>query len=245
VTSHVNAALQFAKNSWRECQGHRGTLQISGFFRSPDELLKMFAGSPSHRRLASGLAHAVGTLELLVIWLITHAAFGQIALSAAEGDDLLGHRPSAWGATNWLHSSPLTLDSLAGKVVLVRWWTAPTCPYCAATAPALNEFDETFRERGLTVIGMYHHKAPTPLDTVAVGKFAGDFGFKFPVAIDPGWRTLDAWWLKDHRRRWTSVTFVLDRKGVIRFIHPGGKHVKGDAAYREIRAMIETLLNEK
>ena len=42
------------------------------------------------------------------------------------------------------------------------------------------------------------------------------------VAIDPAWRTLDAWWLKDHRRRWTSVTFVLDRKGVIRFIHPGG-----------------------
>ena len=92
---------------------------------------------------------------------------------------------------------------------------------------------------------LYHHKAPTPLDAGAVAKFAGGFGFKFPVAIDPEWRTLDAWWLKDHRRRWTSVTFVLDRKGVIRFIHPGGQYVKGDAAYREIRSMIETLLNEK
>ena len=173
------------------------------------------------------------------------ATFPTAPTFAADGDDLLGRKAPEWRVTHWQNSAPLTVKALAGKVVLVRWWTAPQCQFCAASAPALNEFHETFREQGLQVIGLYHHKAPGPLAPSAVEEFAQKFGFKFPVAIDPEWRTLNEWWLEKNRRRWTSVTFLLDRTGTLRHLHPGGQYVKGDAAYRELRTQIEKLLAEK
>src|SRR5205085_8976732 len=111
------------------------------------------------------------------------------------GDSPVDTRPPEWEATHWLNSKPLTLEGLAGKVVLVRWWTAPGCPYCAATAPALNELHASYKGKGLVVVGLYHHKSDTPLDPAAVRRSAEKFGFRFPVAIDPGWRTLRRWWL--------------------------------------------------
>jgi peroxiredoxin len=137
------------------------------------------------------------------------------------------------------------LDDLRGKVVLVRWWTAPDCPYCRATAPALNEFFGTYHPRGLEVIGFYHHKSDAALDVNAVKKYARAFGFKFPVAIDPECRTLRRWWLHTGERQWTSVSFLLDRQGVVRFIHAGGQYVKGDSDYAALESKIRALLAEQ
>src|SRR6476619_6768061 len=92
---------------------------------------------------------------------------------------LIGQRPPEWRLESWLNSKPLTLSDLRGKVVLVRWWTAPECPYCAATAPALNEFEKTYSDRGLKVIGIYHHKSSAPLKPADVRAYAEKFGFHF------------------------------------------------------------------
>lgn len=157
---------------------------------------------------------------------------------------LLGQRPEEWRFEHWMNSKPLTLESLRGKVVLVRWWTAPDCPFCAATAPALNEFEKAFGDRGLEVVGVYHHKSAAPLVEEEVRAHAKRFGFQFPVAIDPGWRTLKRWWLEAGGGDWTSVTFLLDREGRVRHIHPGGQYVKGDADYVAMKQHIEALLAE-
>ena len=178
------------------------------------------------------------------LWLLLVSSASS-SLAGGAGDKLIGTTPAEWRVEGWLNSEPLQLAELKGKVVLVRWWTAPACPYCKATAPALNEFYRTFHRRGLEVIGFYHHKSDGPLDPDAVVKYAKKFGFKFPVAVDPDWRTLKRWWLDTGDHHWTSVSFLLDRKGVIRHIHPGGQYVKGDQAYREMKAKIEELLAEK
>jgi peroxiredoxin len=154
----------------------------------------------------------------------------------------VGTRAPEWQVTGWINSKPLALKDLAGKVVLVRWWTAPGCPFCAATAPALNEFHSRYKDRGLVVLGFYHHKASSALKPDQVKRSAEKFGFQFPVAIDPEWKTLKRWWLDMGKRRWTSVTFLIDRKGVIRHIHPGGQYVKGDKAYTAMKEKIEALL---
>jgi peroxiredoxin len=158
---------------------------------------------------------------------------------------LFGQRPAEWRLEHWLNSKPLKLEDLRGKVVLVRWWTAPDCPFCAATAPALNEFEKSYGDRGLAVLGIYHHKSSTPLKPDDVRRYADKFGFRFPVAIDPDWRTLKQWWLDAGAGDWTSVSFLLDREGRIRHIHPGGQYVKGDPAYDEMKRKIEELLAER
>ncbi|MDB6124486.1 MAG: hypothetical protein JWQ71_3479 [Pedosphaera sp.] len=165
------------------------------------------------------------------------------ALIAA--DKLIGTTPPELQVTDWMNSAPLKLKELQGKVVLLRWWTAPDCPYCRATAPALNEFFESYHAQGLEVIGLYHHKADEPLKAETVKKYADNFGFKFPVAVDPDWKNLHRWWLDSKKREFTSVSFLIDRKGIIRHIHPGGEYVKGDKDYAAMKGMIEKLLKEK
>jgi len=160
---------------------------------------------------------------------------------------LVGTTPPAWQVERWIGSEPLELAKLRGNVVMVRWWTAG-CPFCSTSAPALRHFDKTYASRGLRVIGIYHHKETTPFDPKVYEDTAKKYEFTFPVAFDPEWRTLHSW-MRDANGRavstgWTSVTFLLDKRGVIRYVHPGGSYVEGEPAYEELRTTIERLLAE-
>jgi peroxiredoxin len=167
------------------------------------------------------------------------------ASPATEGAELYGTPAPEWEVTEWIGSPPLTLSGLRGKVVLVRWFTSTDCPYCGASAPALNQLHAEYARRGLVVIGMYHHKRPEPLTRDALLGWLRDYGFRFPVAIDRDWRTLKRWWLDARKRAFTSVSFLLDRRGVIRHIHPGGRLALGEADIAAMRSQIERLLTER
>ncbi|HVZ72713.1 MAG TPA: redoxin family protein [Polyangia bacterium] len=171
--------------------------------------------------------------------------FLSLARAASPGDELVGKPALGWDASDWMNSAPLTVEGLRGKVVLVRWFTSKECPYCSVTAPALNQLDADFRARGLVVVGMYHHKDDEhPLDVKKVQGWVGDYGFKFPVAVDRDWRTLRRWWLSGPKRDFTSVSFLIDKKGVVRRVHPGGSMALGTRDYTDMRATIEKLLAE-
>jgi len=157
---------------------------------------------------------------------------------------LIDTKAQDWQVKGWLNSNPLQLRDLLGKVVLVRWWTEG-CPFCSATAPSLNGFYDEFHSQGLEVIGFYHHKSDEPLDLERVYRYAKQLGFRFPVAVDYDWRTLRNWWLDKSSESWTSISFLIDRKGVIRHIHPGGQYVQGDDDYKALKAKIRQLLVEK
>ena len=165
--------------------------------------------------------------------------------ASPDGAELIGTAAPPWEASDWIGSPPLTLESLRGKVVLVRWFMSTDCPYCTASAPALRLLDTEYRDKGLVVIGMYHHKDPEPLDVEKVRGWRNDFGFKFPVAVDRDWRTLNRWWLDAGRRDFTSVSFLIDRRGTIRHIHPGGTMALGAPDFAAMRAKVEELLRER
>lgn len=157
--------------------------------------------------------------------------------------DLIGAQPPEWSAVDWINTEPLSLAQLRGKVVLVRWFMGTSCPFCSATAPSLKRLHADYTTRGLVVVGMYHHKEEGPLRPGMYASYVKSYGFEFPVARDPDWKTLKSWWLtKD--RDWTSVTFLLDKSGRVRGVHPGGKYVIGDSSYEAIRRGIERLLGE-
>jgi peroxiredoxin len=156
---------------------------------------------------------------------------------------LIGTKAPEWQVKSWVNSPPLQLGDLAGKVVLVRWFTEG-CPFCSATAPALNRFYQQYHEEGLEVIGFYHHKSKEPLDVERVHRYAQQLKFNIPVAIDYDWQTLKNWWLDQSTFRWTSISFLIDRQGNIQYVHPGGLYVEGDEAYKALHAKIEQLLAE-
>jgi len=140
-------------------------------------------------------------------------------------------------------AGPLWLDDLRGKVVLVRWFMDSSCPECSATAPALREFDQLYRDAGLAVVGMFHNSERS-LDEVR--EIVRQFDYTFPVAIDRQTATRRQWTLGGddcgYCDPYRSVTFLLDRRGVVRHVHREGRYVKGDTAYERMRAEIERLL---
>jgi peroxiredoxin len=163
--------------------------------------------------------------------------------------DPIGSRAPEWQGLEWVQGGPLRLSELRGQVVLVRFWT-DGCEYCSASAPVLRKLWEEDGPRGLQVVGLYHHKSPLPLDAEQVKAAAERLGFRFPVAIDRDWVNLERWWLAAGRRRFTSASFVLDRSGVVCFVHPGGAYCleenadfpEGVREYRVLRAEVERLL---
>ncbi|HRQ66531.1 MAG TPA: redoxin domain-containing protein [Xanthomonadaceae bacterium] len=146
------------------------------------------------------------------------------ALDRSAGADLIGHAAPPFRFDGWFNSEGVTLQDLRGRVVLVRWWT-DTCPFCASSAPALRALHEAYADRGLSLIGVFHPKAgrDDPLDMARVQRAVDARRFEFPVAVDWDWRngTLKDWWHTGPKRPATSVTFILDKTGVIRFVHPG------------------------
>jgi len=182
---------------------------------------------------------------LMVAASVMSATVAATARGSSEGGELIGRLAPEWDAGRWFNSKPLTVEGLRGKVVLVRWFMAPSCPLCSATAPSLNRLWHEYRGRGLVVVGMYHHKDPAPLDPLVVRGYIRHFGFEFPVAIDPDWRTLRRWWLDGHERAFTSVSFLIGRDGRIRAIHPGGRLTPDSTDYSSIARTIEDLLAER
>jgi len=172
------------------------------------------------------------------------------------GADRIGIKAPPFDFEAWLNAEPMSLYELRGEVVLVRWWT-DTCPFCASSAPALRAIHEQYSSRGLTLVGVFHPKAARddPLDLPRVQRVVDQREFDFPIAVDWDWRnrTLKEWWLTGPDRPATSVTFLLDKQGVIRFIHPGmeyhdesgpSDHAMCVDDMRVIREEIEKLLAE-
>jgi peroxiredoxin len=166
---------------------------------------------------------------------------------------LLGAPAPDWPSLRWVQGGPLTVGELRGKVVLIRFFTDPECPFCSATAPALNEFDRDFRARGLVVVGFYTPKPrPRPTSVEDVRRTVTEYGFRFPVAVDDEWKALRRLWLdRSPGAGWTSAALVIDRDGIVRHVHPGGVFAKDSSDpqarrdYEEMRASIEMLLARK
>lgn len=180
------------------------------------------------------MAHLVGILGLMT------------------GSALLGRPAPEWGPRSWVQGGPLSLAELRGRVVLVRFFMSSECPLCRATAPALNELHREFGAAGLVVVGMFTPKPkprPTPLDEVR--GYVEAYGFRFPVAVDDDWSALRALWLdRVPDATFTSSSLLIDKRGIVRHVHPGGTFARdgaGDKArrdYEALRAAVETLLDE-
>lgn len=114
-----------------------------------------------------------------------------------------------------------TFGEFSSPLTLYRWWT-DTCAYCDASLPALDSLRKKYGDRGLKVVAVYHPKPPSKtitedevLDGAKTRQFGGD------VVIDGDWSQLKTWWLDTGERSATSVSILVDNKGVVRFVHPG------------------------
>jgi thiol-disulfide isomerase/thioredoxin len=156
----------------------------------------------------------------------------------------------AWSFERWVRGPETRLSDLRGKVVLVRWWTKD-CRFCAQTLPVLERLRRD--QRDLVVIGVFHPKPPHEVGDRHILQVAKRLGFTGPIAFDRDWTTLGRYWLDGHPdRSWTSVSFLIDREGRIRWAHGGGeyhpstdpRHAQCDLEYRGLESALAAALAE-
>ena len=89
---------------------------------------------------------------------------------------------------------------------------------------------------------MYHPK-PFGIERSVeeIQQFADNWDMKFPISLDNDWKTLNVYWLYE-KRDFTSVSFLIDKESVIRYIHLGGEYPIGTNDYYELKEKIEELI---
>jgi cytochrome c biogenesis protein CcdA/thiol-disulfide isomerase/thioredoxin len=156
------------------------------------------------------------------------------ALAAAiHLDKLDGDLPGFDGGTEWINSTPLSPQSLKGKVVLVDFW-AFMCYNCLNTMPHVKELYAKYRNRGFVVIGVHTPELGPERVSQGVHDAVKRLGITFPVVTDNDNKIWNAY----HNQYWPAAYFA-DATGKLRFYN------FGEGRYDEQDKVVAKLLAER
>ncbi|MDQ2631830.1 MAG: cytochrome c biogenesis protein DipZ [Actinomycetota bacterium] len=162
----------------------------------------------------------------------TAAASG--GFRAEETLPVLGEAPEFTGNQQWFNTPggrPLSLRELRGQVVLVDFWTY-TCINCIRTFPYLRAWDERYRDRGLTIVGVHTPEFPFEREGDNVAEAIEQSGLRYPVVQDNEYVTWNA-----YANQYWPAKYLIDARGRVRYVHFGeGEYEETEAAIRELLA---------
>ena len=148
------------------------------------------------------------------------------------GGDIGNLAPEFSGITNWINSSPLTLQELRGNVVLIDIWTY-TCVNCIRTIPYIKEWYSRYQDQGLVIIGIHSPEFEFEKLTANVERSMIDLDISWPVAQDNDMKTWDS-----YGNMYWPAKYVLDKNGVVKYRH------FGEGSYAETENAIRILLED-
>ena len=128
-------------------------------------------------------------------------------------------------------SMPLSLQSLRGKVVVVDFWTY-SCVNCVRTLPYLKAWNDTYRSRGLVIIGVHTPEFEFEKKSANVARAIKDLGVDWPVVQDNDYSEWNA-----YSNQYWPAHYFIDAKGHVRYFHFGeGEY---DVSERVIQALLK------
>lgn len=140
----------------------------------------------------------------------------------------------------WIDQEPAKLAALRGKVVLLDFW-ATWCAPCRVTLPRLQKWHETYKDQGLVILGLttfYGHAEGKPLTRPQELAYLRDFKKRFSLRY--GFAVADE---DDNDRNYMvssiPTTFLIDRRGVVRFISVGSSDLEAAALQKMIKKLID------
>jgi cytochrome c biogenesis protein CcdA/thiol-disulfide isomerase/thioredoxin len=156
----------------------------------------------------------------------------QQQLQKLRGETLekMGKAPDFVGITEWINSSPLNIEELRGKVVLVDFWTY-SCINCLRTLPYLEKWYADYQDQGLIIIGVHTPEFEFEKDPQNVAAAAKRLGVEYPIALDNNYQTWQA-----YRNNYWPAHYLIDQEGNIRMEH------FGEGGYAETENEIRQLL---
>ncbi len=132
------------------------------------------------------------------------------------------------------NSKPLELNKFAGKVLYIDFW-ASWCPPCVKSFPFLNNLHNQYKAEGLQVIGIN-------LDEVIedAKQFAAKNPVEFILAAD---NTKSC--AKDFGVLAMPTSYLIDRKGIVRYIHLGFRSGQVDDLHKRVKSLLQETTGSK
>lgn len=99
--------------------------------------------------------------------------------------------------------------------------------------PSLKEWDKTYRDQGLVIIGNHYPEFSYEEDLANLQAAVAEHGIEYAVAQDNDGAT----W-KAYKNRYWPTLYLIDKKGHLRYVHIG------EGRYAETEEAIQSLLAE-
>lgn len=139
-------------------------------------------------------------------------------------------------AADWIGNAP---GNFSASPVTVIHFFANGCINCQRNYEHYVKWDQTFRERGVQMIGIHTPETQEERDRRLLESRVADAKFEFPVLVDNESKNWNAW----GNSMWPTV-YVVDRQGRIRAWWIGELQWQGATGDRQIADKIEALLAE-
>lgn len=144
-------------------------------------------------------------------------------------DELVGNPAPNFTAKAVRSKETLSLKALRGQVVLVDFW-GTFCEPCRKSFPKLEELSEKFSGKGFKVVGISEDE---PDDKDKIAGFADNLGAKFSLAWDENKSIAHA-----YRPETMPTSFLIDRRGVVRYAHVGYREGEEVELEKEIQELL-------
>ncbi|MGO9712074.1 MAG: TlpA family protein disulfide reductase [Polyangiaceae bacterium] len=148
--------------------------------------------------------------------------------TAKKGEHpLVGSNVPSFAAPSANGKGRATVQPNDGKVLIVDFW-ATWCEPCKKSFPKLEDLYVRYKQSGMEIVAVSEDD-----ENEGINGFGSSFGAKFPLVWDSGKAIASKWQPKS-----MPSTFIVDRKGVVRYVHLG--YHDGEEA--EIEKEVKSLL---
>ncbi len=170
----------------------------------------------------------IGLVISAVVLLGCSGGVGGGGARGASGDahSLVGVHAPAFSRPAVVSGGNLSSESAKGKVLIVDFW-ATYCKPCEKEFPKLQALAD--RHAGELVV----YALSEDENKDGIGAFAKKTGVRFPIGWDDGNIISQRYKLEK-----MPTSYIVDRKGIIRYVHGGYGEGEGDEIAREVDELL-------
>ena len=158
----------------------------------------------------------------LLTMLLAAALLASPAAAIEEGDKAPGFRAPALDGPK-----SLSLTDYRGKVVYLDFW-ASWCAPCATALPVLDSFRDEFGSDEFQVLAVNVDNDPEK-----ARKFLKKRPVGYPSVLDPKGKLPEQFGVQT-----MPTSFLIDRKGVVRYVHKGFRRGDEETLREHIAALV-------